>query len=236
MSKHKQAVDTAWEDDFIVELRLQDVDGRTIGDALAQTRSHCAESGQTAREAFGDPEAYARSLDLPAQPSRETGLVAARSIIGLVGMFVALWGFTAWLDGEGLTVTVGRVAALLILTAAVLLIAWGIGFIVRHPGWSSLIMGSLVASVVVAEILLPHPLVTLPALAAAAVGAAVVVATSVWEARTAAADDDPVVNPVTGSGEEVGRAARVLLALTPWILPIATAVLLLAIFLMKQLG
>ncbi|WP_413318092.1 hypothetical protein AA0Z99_13160 [Agrococcus sp. 1P02AA] len=236
MTTHDNLVDSSWEDDFIVELRLRDVDGRTIGDALAQVRSHCAESGQTMREAFGDPEAYARSLDLPAQPSSGVGLVIARSAIGLVAMFLTLWSFTAWLEGEGFALTLGRVVALALLTGAVLLIARGLGFIVRHPWWSGLIMSALVAGVVVAEVLLPQPIVMLPALATGAIGVAVLLATSAWEARSSAADDDPVVDPVTERGEETGRAGRVVLVLTPWVLPIATAAVLLVAWLMHQLG
>lgn len=236
MTNHTNVLDAAWERDFIVELRLRDVDGRTIGDALAQVRSHCAESGQPLGEAFGDPEAYARSLDLPMQPSSETGVVVARSVIGLIAMFLTLWGFMAWLDGEGLTLTVGRVLALLLLTAAVALIAGAMRSIVRHPGWSSIVMGALIASVVVAEIVLTHPLVVLPALAVAVLGAVTLVATSVWEFRASRSDDDPVIDPATGRGDDTGRAGRALLALTPWMLPIATAVLLLALVLMQQLA
>ncbi|WP_072314519.1 hypothetical protein [Agrococcus sp. Marseille-P2731] len=235
MTTHDNLVDSSWQEAFIVELRLRDVDGRTIGDALAQVRSHCAESGQTMREAFGEPESYARSLELPAQPSSGVGLVIARSAIGLVAMFLTLWSFTAWLDGEGFTLTIGRIVALALLTGAVLLIARGLGFIVRHPWWSSLIMGALVAGVVVAEVVLPQQLVVLPALVTGAVGVAALLATSVWEARSSATDDDPVVDPVSDQDEHSGRAGRVLLALTPWVLPIATAAVLLGAWLMHQL-
>lgn len=236
MTTHDNVLDTGWENDFIVELRLRDVDGRSIGDALAQVRSHSGESGQSMHEAFGDPAAYARSLDLPTAPSSDTGIVAARSVLGLIAMFLTLWGFMAWLDGEGFTLTVGRVVMLLLLTGAVLLIARGIGFIVHHPWWASALMGATVASIVVAEVLLPHPLVDLPSLAVATVGAAGLLATSVWEQLSSASDDDPVINPVTGRGDEGGRAGDVLLALTPWLLPIATAVLVLALVLVKQLS
>ena len=53
-----------WESDFVLRLRMSNVSGRDIGDALQQVRAHCAESGQTPREAFGDPLAYADSLPL----------------------------------------------------------------------------------------------------------------------------------------------------------------------------
>ncbi|MEE6272136.1 hypothetical protein V2J56_02090 [Georgenia sp. MJ206] len=235
MTRNDNVLDTAWESDFIVELRLRDVDGRTIGDALEQVRSHCAESGQPVRAAFGDPVAYARSLDLPGEPVTGLGTVIVRSVAGLVAMFLTLWGFTGWLDGEGFTLTLGRVAVLVLLVVAVLAIGRAIEFIVRHPWRASLVMGAFVAGIVVAEVLLTQALVVLPALAVVAVGAVGLLATSLWELRSAESDEDPVVNPVTGRDDDDGRAGRVLLALTPWLLPIVTAVLLLLLVALERL-
>src|SRR5699024_6048341 len=106
--------------------------------------------------------------------------VVARSIIGLVAMFLTLWGFTSWLDGEGFDLTLGRVVALLVLGVAVVGIGRGIGFLLRHPWPASLLMGAGVASVVVAALLLTQELLTLPALAVTAVGAVGLLATSLW--------------------------------------------------------
>ena len=55
-------VDQRWAETFIVELRLVDVTGARIGEALSEVESHCGESGQGADQAFGDPVAYARTL------------------------------------------------------------------------------------------------------------------------------------------------------------------------------
>ncbi|MFC4556521.1 hypothetical protein [Georgenia faecalis] len=234
MTRNDNALDSAWESDFIVELRLRDVDGHAIGDALEQVRSHCAESGQSAREAFGDPVAYARTLDLPAEPLG-LGVVIARSVAAIASMFLTLWGFTAWLDGEGFTLTLGHVAVVALLVGAVLMLPRLLSVIVRHPWWSGLVMGAVVAGTVVVQVLLTQPLVVLPTPVVMAVGAAGLLATSLWEVLSADADADPVVSPVTGREDEDTRAGRIMAALTPWLLPLATVVLMVLLAVLDRL-
>src|SRR5262245_36541409 len=51
-----------WREAFVLQLRLRDVPGARIGEALAEVETHCADSGHSPLEAFGDPKAYAESL------------------------------------------------------------------------------------------------------------------------------------------------------------------------------
>jgi hypothetical protein len=110
-------IDRAWRDAFVLALRLADVPGDRIGDALATVDTHCAESGETAAEAFGDPTAYARSLTDgqggPAlRPRTVVGIVA-----GLLGLLVLPRAVGAWLAGTAVQVTGGDLAAVLIVLA-----------------------------------------------------------------------------------------------------------------------
>jgi len=213
-------VDTGWETDFVVELRLRDVNGRHIGEALEQVRSHCAESGENVHEAFGDPAAYARSLELPVQDGG-----AARMLLstagGLVGMFLALWGFTAWLDGEDFILTVGYavVAGVMALVAPLLLRYLRV--VVERPSRAIPVAGLVLAAVVAAPVLLTSVLASLPALAVSAVGLVLVLGTAVWDHR-ARGDIDPVVSPV----EPHGGVRRGRALLTTWLMPVGTVLLL----------
>lgn len=63
-------VEPDWVEAMLLELRLQGVSGERIGAALAEVEAHVVDSGQNAQEAFGDPVAYARSLDLPPEPEQ----------------------------------------------------------------------------------------------------------------------------------------------------------------------
>lgn len=112
-----------WREAFVVELRRLDVTGDRIGSALAEVNAHCADSGETPRQAFGEPAAYARALDLPRTARRGPDpLTLAATLCGLVGMLVWIklsqhWGESA------LDVTVGELTALGLLGALGLLLA-----------------------------------------------------------------------------------------------------------------
>ena len=57
---HAPHVDPEWTNAFIVEARLANLDGTTIGDALAEIDAHVVSSGESAKATFGDPRSYAR--------------------------------------------------------------------------------------------------------------------------------------------------------------------------------
>lgn len=85
--------DDKWLAEMTLELRLRNVPGAAIGDALAAVEAHCADAGQSAAEAFGDPRQYARSLTLPTR--QPTATLASRVGLtvpiaaGLAGAFLA---------------------------------------------------------------------------------------------------------------------------------------------------
>jgi hypothetical protein len=60
-----------WHDTFITELRLREIPGDRIGEVLAEIDTHCADSGQTPAEAFGDPIVYAASVIAASAPVRK---------------------------------------------------------------------------------------------------------------------------------------------------------------------
>lgn len=110
-------VDYVWDDAFVVELRLLGVTGDRIGAALAEVEAHCADSGETRQAAFGAPVPYARALDLPRTavkgPDAVTVAVVLASWTGVV------LSFMAWENRRQgyVDVTVGTVAALVVLAA-----------------------------------------------------------------------------------------------------------------------
>jgi hypothetical protein len=63
--------DRAWVDRFLVQLGRQRMPPEEVSKALAQVRSHCADSGQSAQDAFGDPAVYATNIaaELPPAPN-----------------------------------------------------------------------------------------------------------------------------------------------------------------------
>ena len=58
--------------ELVQALRLHDVPGPRIAEALAEVECHVVATGQNARDAFGAPDAYARALSsaLDSRPGR----------------------------------------------------------------------------------------------------------------------------------------------------------------------
>ncbi|MDG4797414.1 hypothetical protein [Micromonospora sp. WMMD1082] len=117
-------VDRAWREDFVVELRLADVPGDRIGDALATVDAHCADSGQSAAEAFGDPVAYARAVrgngsghGTALRPRTVVGL-----LLGLAGLIAVPRAVDAWAEATAVVVSGGDLVALGLCVGAVILL------------------------------------------------------------------------------------------------------------------
>jgi hypothetical protein len=104
-----------WRESLLVELRLRDIPGPRIGEIMAEVDTHCADSGESPQDAFGDPATYARSFDGPpaGNPRRIVG-TAARAALGVAGILATLEGATATIEGQPAAVRAGYLASLAI--------------------------------------------------------------------------------------------------------------------------
>jgi len=168
-------VTPTWRDAFVVELRLRDVRGDAIGDALAEVDAHCADSGQDAMTAFGDPAGYARGLADVLPTHRRTPV---RDVVAVVlqtaGVMGTVWSVRPWLRGEPLTASTGPVvtAALCLVVAVVLCLAPArpLRWFARARWWQVALAGTGMTAVVVAPgALLPNAPLTAPSAPLAAV-------------------------------------------------------------------
>lgn len=106
-------IEREWQETFLLEQRLADRSGAEIGDALATVDAHCAESGESAQEAFGDPAAYSRSLVDGGSPRRfrlRSATVAGLAL-GLFGVVAVPRAVEAWLDGGRVPISGGDLVA-----------------------------------------------------------------------------------------------------------------------------
>lgn len=128
----------AWRDAFVLELRLRDVPGPAIGDALAEVEAHCAQSGETPQQAFGDPQTYAAAIAdvLPhVAPDRSfpwwrAGLLAFGTASG-VNLILAGIAGTANGSDHG-WISVGSVVATLTGSVAVGVVTANLEPLLRH--------------------------------------------------------------------------------------------------------
>ncbi|MGY2127907.1 hypothetical protein [Blastococcus sp. SYSU DS0617] len=221
-------VEPRWTEGLLLELRLRGVAGDRIGAVVAEVDSHCAESGEQAADAFGDPVAYARSLELaPAEgqsPAAIAGGVAAAALQALA-FPPAVFGLAALGAGEPLGITGGMVAVLCLLVAGTVgLAAYGEHFlrmVLRRPVLSVLASLAPTGLMVAALVLLDDVVATAPAGAAIGVGVVLMGAGTTWELvqrRRTGDDADPLVLPLDGALPP-SRGAKLAEAAGRWLVP-----------------
>lgn len=231
-------VEPAWQDAFVAELRLRDVPGRAIGDALAEVEAHCADSGQDAGTAFGEPVAYAaqRAEQLPTdrRTVRDTATVLAQTA-GAMGI---VWSVPPWLNGEPLVMSGGAVASVILtLAAAVALALVGnpvLRWLLRARWWQVMLVGAPVGAVLwVVGAAAPDGEVRVPAAAVALLSLALVALGVTALVRESATDD----LRLPGDGprpREVRRRSLAVTLATALALPVLALLLALVLtFLMR---
>ncbi len=208
-------VDQAWAEELVLELRLRDVVGGAIGNALAEVESHCAESGEPASEAFGDPTRYARSLTGATEPGATepgdartiaTGATTApvprlriglATLTGVLGMMLGLAGFDAWRDTSDIPVSGGDLLVVVLAAAAVALVLWRstavLTAVVRRPVLTWVVFMAAMALMVGASLLLDRTLFEVPL--AGGVGCSLVLLAASVLLSLGDPQEDPVRRP-----------------------------------------
>ncbi len=218
-------VDAAWRDDFIVEMRMADVPGDRIGDALATVDAHCADTGENADEAFGTPRTYARSLTSETPPRRLGATFAVGIILGLLGMLTVPRAVTAWITGTDVTISAGDAVALaIVLGLSAVLMAFPRTVVpsLGRAKFPALWLGgaAFMAALVLAMLLLTQTLTMIGWPVTLVAGAALLVASVIATWRDLSTSD-PVQDPRVGDA-----AGRRLQWLTALMFPILTALIL----------
>lgn len=193
--------DDAWRDAFVLELRMREVPGTVIGEALAEVDAHCADSGQTPQEAFGDPVRYAAqraSGTVGPVATRRTALrawwVLTAAIVGAEGLWL---GITAVLDRGEAAVRLGDVltgALLPPVLAVILAVAFRPGMGRRLPVMVAVAFALALGAAVGFRLLGPGVIAEVPALIPVLVGVVAFV-TALWPILGGRHRPDPIIDP-----------------------------------------
>ena len=232
-----------WTSKFLIELRLQGVGGQDIGVALAEANSHCAESGESAAEAFGDPEEYARSLQLPPSPAQSPEAMRTAvlpTVVQLAGMLAVQATAAPLAKGEPLfEVTWGLLGSLVAVTAAVLLLARITPSILRRivkaKSWKSitLLAGCFIVAAVAGGlpvILLDGVAAQVPVWAVLMGGVVVLGGGAVWDYRSAYLKDMDLISQ-PDNGDSYGRStAKKIRWASTLLIPVFTLVMWIVFF------
>ena len=158
-----------WQRDVALLLRHRGADGARIGDVLAEVEAHCADSGQTPREAFGEPADYAASLHLPTTKPTNWTTTVILPVLGLViGINLTLRAVLHW--SSGVAISVGDVASMVVFIGFLALLIGFFGKVVMSPGALIAWFASGFTLMVALPLVLPQSLVIVHPLVALALG------------------------------------------------------------------
>lgn len=221
----QQLVPRRWRDDFILTLRHRDATGAQIGDALAQVESYCAESNETASEAFGDAREYAQSLPFPPSTEPATNTSRAQLLrlgVSLAGMLVTITAASDWASGKNPSLTLGLAVSIPLVLGLAVAISRMVDATHRSTWRLAAMLMAAFAVVGAAQITLDQTLVTVPAVTLLPAGLALLLAPPCWEAiRGVPIEPDVIAGPFDDP-EDVRRKNARAAALVPWILPVMT--------------
>lgn len=229
------SVDPVWAEAFIIGLRVAGVAGPDIGAALAEVNDHCAQSGQSAQEAFGAPKQYADSLELSPGPEQGPKAIVREvltTIVQLAGMMLVLAAVGSLKERSAyLEISWGMVGTAVIIAGFVALIAFKpetfIDKVAFGAKWRALALVAALAvvsfvAVGASVILFQQTAVTLKQNFVIFIGGLTLLAAAVWDWRS---DDlknqDLIVDPVTSqvAGNVKPQVTRVVLTL---VIPVCT--------------
>lgn len=217
-------VEPSWLDAFVLALRVHGVPGTLIGDALAEVESHCAEAGEPAAEAFGDPVAYAQSLELAPDENLESEIRwgGVWSGLQLVALFAVPAAVRGLVRGEPVNVTGGMLLTVVLMLGIVAVLGvrstWAMRTVVARPGLASIILGASLTAVVLPSVLWRTVVVSLPVVPVLVVAALLLVVGTTRSVRTLGAPDDII-------GPSDPRSARLRLPFPAFLMPLGTIVL-----------
>jgi hypothetical protein len=201
------------------------VPGHRIGEALAEIDTHCADSGQSLDEAFGDPVDYARALARDAPPTGSartpgrpwTSALMALGTLG--GILCLLDGVDAVTHGLRAALTVGQLVTVVAGTAGIAVIAG----VVLRPGrrttaWRvGLAAAAGVGLTMVPQLVWTHPVVHVRGWAALTTGL-LLLAVAWWPRASTRIVADRIIDPRTAT--EPFRVPRLALTAIRWSLPV----------------
>lgn len=221
-------IDHKWREDFVLEQRLADRTGAQIGDALATVDTHCAESGESAAEAFGDPAAYSRSLvgDRAGEPVRISSRTIGGIGCGLLGLLVVPRAFAAWVEGATFSASAGDLVAWVIVAAlAAIVFVWPtpvLAWLVRRRSTAFATPFVVLILLLIPQLLLRDTVLEATWVAPLVIGV-VLLTLSVVLTWPDLSVTDPVVDPRTVGAGSSGRTAGWVTAL---MFPVLTLVLI----------
>lgn len=202
MTQHTEypALDKDWAERVVLDLRARGANGATVGDALATADAHCAESGESVWDAFGDPAAYAAQIPLSQLEKQSVDLSnlirpLVPVVIQLLGMYLVLASVDAFRQHTGTPARLTMVLQALLIVLFTALMARQLAWASRHLVLATVAFGVVDAGVVGLGFLKGPVIATMPVWVGATLGVVMLVSPAVWQETRGSLQPDPVTDP-----------------------------------------
>ncbi|WP_104190770.1 hypothetical protein [Cryobacterium sp. Y82] len=239
-----------WLESLTIELRLLDVNGTRIGDAVATAREFLVDSGALAEESFDSARHYAAELGLPATAGASKGVWGAtlRSGLGLLGLMALIEAVVPLTHQTDVTVGLGvlliTVAVLAIIAFLPRLLSTIIVRILSHGKVRAFVEGAAVGLAVTLVFVLislwsvDRIVFSVPALPVFIVAVVLLIAPALWAQFQYPYQDDPIVPPGSASADtpRISIGIRLFLFATNWMLVIGSVILCAFVLFMDTLA
>ncbi|WP_394253550.1 hypothetical protein [Arthrobacter pityocampae] len=229
----QQTSDKKWFDQLVLELRLRQVHGSAIGDAVASAKELLRDTGQPAEEAFGPARDYAEALELPSAPKHDWICKALwPSTLGLLAFLLFNQAVVPWTRSELLLVSPAQLAFLATPVVLIAFLPLYLDAIIRRiwacVGLSGIgALSGLLSAVAAPENPAEAWLVVdpLPWLVGSAL---VMVAFSIRNTIQSAltTGDDDITDPSSTTANSAGTWMKVFVQITNWLFPLLALAML----------
>ena len=229
----RAAANAKWMVSLTIELRLLDVDGTRIGDAVASAREFLGDSGTPAEEFFGTPRHYAAQLNLPAVPVAAKAVHGAvlRSGLGVFGLFAIIEAVLPLVRHDAVTLGIGELVIYAAILLAIMLLPQLVPFIVRMRRRGTIV------SIVIAAVLggsvpflfsmwsAQSVVLRASALPVFIGGAVLLIGPALWTQIRNSLADDPIVEPRLTRPPHDSLGTRIFLFATNWLLVLCALII-----------
>lgn len=226
-----------WLDEFVVELRLHNVPGAAIGDAVATVQAHCSDSGENAQAAFGDAREYARSLELAPRPlrRREEVHLAGFGLMSITGIFLVLTTGRHALEGEVIPILLSAMVLLAGFLLLFSLVMARLDWLLRTPFWKASLTGGVAFSALVLLAVALHGTVlgTAPTRPLAVVGLVLMLVPPLYGRFFDHGHEDGLIDPRQAE-EPQRRRERMQYGLISWGFPVGVVLYVLLTWLIAR--
>ena len=238
-----------WLEGLTIELRLLDVNGTRIGDAVATAREFLADSGALAEESFGSARHYAAELSLPATADAAKGVWGAtlRSGLGLLGLMALTQTVVPLTHQTDVTVGLGVLLITVVVLAISAFLPRLLPTIVRilpHGKVKAFVAGAAAGLAVTLVLVLislwsaDRIVFSVPALPVFIVAVVLLIAPPLWAQFQHSDQVDPIVPPGSASAgtPRISIGIRLFLVATNWLLVILSVILCAFVLFMDTLA